>query len=433
MHWKGLSKPQGFVTDEVTQFYGKFRAEPFERGFGNTIGNSLRRVLLSSLRGWAVSALKIEGVQHQFSSIPGVVEDATEVILNLKQLRVKLYSGKDGETDSSLMPDLSVYPPKIVYLSVKSERGCRDVLTSDIKPDPDIEILTPDIHVATLDESGELNIQIRIDYGRGYVPAEQHVFDDLPEGWIAVDSIYSPVQKVSFRVENVLHLERADYDRLLMEIWTDGSIEPLEASAHASKILKDIFQSFITFDEPEDEEEEEEEEKKPEVNPNLFKSIEELDLGSRPMNCLRTARMANVAQLVSKTDQELLKLENFGKESLREVKKVLAELDLDLGQDLSEIENIESYIHPDGDAKDESPKAAEEVPSEAGPEDTPSEPDVEVEAVGAKEEKKAKPKKSKTEKKKEPSTPPKKAKAKTPRKKPGAPEQDKEIEEEREE
>ena len=324
MHWKGISKPKGFVTQEATQFYGRFTAEPFERGFGVTVGNSLRRVLLSSLKGWSVTAVEIEGVQHQFSAVPGAVEDATEIILNIKKLRTKL----------------SVFHPKVVYLSAK---GPKMVTAADIKPDPDVELLNPDIHIAELDEGAKLNIAIRIEYGRGYVPAEQHVFDDLPEGWIPVDSVFSPVRKVDFRVQNVLHLQRADYDRLLLEVWTDGSIAPLDATAHASKILKDIFLNFITFEEPEEPEEEKVEEKI-EINPNLRKSIEELDLGSRPMNCLRAAKITSVAQLVSKTDQDLLKLENFGKESLKEVKKVLAELDLNLGQDLSQIEELEPYL-----------------------------------------------------------------------------------------
>lgn len=345
MHWKGISKPKGFVAEEATPFYGKFTAEPFERGFGVTIGSSIRRVLLSSLKGWAVTAVRIDGVQHQFSPIPGVVEDATEIILNLKKLRTKL----------------AVKHPKVVYLSAK---GPGEVTAANIKPDPDVEILTPAIHIAELDEGSELNLEIRIEYGRGYVPSEQHDFHDLPEGWISVDSIFSPVKKVNFKVENVLHLERADYDRLCLEIWTDGSLAPEDAAAHASKILKDIFQVFITFEEPEEEEDEEKGEEETEVSPNLKKSIEELDLGSRPMNCLRSANIRYVAQLVSKTDQDLLKLENFGKESLREVKKVLAELDLELGQDLTEVEDLEPYLYADGlvdekpvdDAK--APKAA---------------------------------------------------------------------------
>jgi len=344
-HWKGISKPKGFVTQEATQFYGRFTAEPFERGFGVTIGNSLRRVLLSSLKGWSVTAVRIEGVQHQFSPVPGVVEDATEIVLNLKKLRTKL----------------AVFHPKVVYLSVK---GPRKVTAADIKPDPDVQILNPETHIAELSEKSELNLEIRIEHGRGYVPANQHVLDDLPEGWIPVDSIFSPVRKVDFRVENVMHLERADYDRLLVEIWTDGSIEPLDATAHASKILKDIFLGFISFEEPEEEEEEADEEKI-EINVSLTKSIEELDLGSRPMNCLRAADIRFVAQLVSKTDQELLKLENFGKESLREVKKVLAELDLELGQDLGDIEELAQYLHPDevpGEEAEEAKDAEAEKP-----------------------------------------------------------------------
>jgi len=360
-HWKGISKPKGFVTEEATQSYGRFTAEPFERGFGVTIGNSLRRVLLSSLKGWSVTAVRIEGVQHQFSPVPGVVEDATEIILNIKKLRVKL----------------AVFHPKVVYLSAK---GSREVTAADIKPDPDVELLSPDIHIAELDEGSKLDLAIRIEYGRGYVPAEQHVFDDLPEGWIPVDSVFSPITKVDFRVQNVLHLQRADYDRLLLEVWTDGSIDPLDATAHASKILKDIFWNFITFEEPEEPEEEQKSEEKIEINPSLKKSIEELDLGSRPMNCLRTARIISVAQLVSKTDQDLLKLENFGKESLREVKKVLAELDLGLGRDLSQIEELEPYLQA-GQGREEEPEE-DATPQKA-------EPKKEAEAVKAKPRKRA--------------------------------------------
>ncbi|MBN2208642.1 MAG: DNA-directed RNA polymerase subunit alpha [Candidatus Coatesbacteria bacterium] len=338
MHWKGISKPKGFVTEEATQFYGRFTAEPFERGFGVTVGNSLRRVLLSSLKGWSVTAVRIQGVQHQFSPVPGVVEDATEIILNLKKLRTRL----------------SVFHAKVVYLNAK---GPRKVTAADIKADPDVEILNPETYIAEVGEKSELKLEIRIEYGRGYVPADQHNLSDLPEGWIPVDSIFSPVRKVNFRVENVLHLERADYDRLLLEIWTDGSIGPLDATAHASKILKDIFVGFISFEEPEEEEEEEAAEQKVEINAGLKKSIEELDLGSRPLNCLRVAKIKYAAQLVSKTDQELLKLENFGKESLREVKKVLAEMDLELGQDLSDVEELAPYLYPDDDLEEESEAA----------------------------------------------------------------------------
>ncbi|HUT04461.1 MAG TPA: DNA-directed RNA polymerase subunit alpha [bacterium] len=405
MHWKGINKPKGFVTQEATQFYGRFTAEPFERGFGVTIGNSLRRVLLSSLKGWSVTAVEIEGAQHQFSAVPGVVEDATEIILNIRKLRAKL----------------SVFHPKVVYLSAK---GPRKVTAADIKPDPDVELLSPDIHIAELDEGAKLNLAIRIEYGRGYVPAEQHVLDDLPEGWIAVDSVFSPITKVDFRVQNVLHLQRADYDRLLLEVWTDGSIDPLDATAHASKILKDIFLNFITFEEPAEPEEEEKREEKIEINPNLKKSIEELDLGSRPMNCLRATKIVSVAQLVSKTDQELLKLENFGKESLREVKKVLAELDLGLSQDLSQIEELEPYL--------QAGQGAEEELEEDGPPEK-AEPNKEAKAGKAKPRKRA-PSTSKSkqpdakqeepqeeeesqEKQQQAASPPKKKRARTPQKK----------------
>ena len=367
MHWKGISKPKGFVTEEATQFYGRFTAEPFERGFGVTVGNSLRRVLLSSLKGWSVTAVRIQGVQHQFSPVPGVVEDATEIILNLKKLRTRL----------------SVFHAKVVYLNAK---GPRKVTAADIKADPDVEILNPETFIAELGEKSELKLEIRIEYGRGYVPADQHNLNDLPEGWIPVDSIFSPVRKVNFRVENVLHLERADYDRLSLEIWTDGSIEPLDATAHASKILKDIFVGFISFEEPEEEEEEEAAEQKVEINPGLKKSIEELDLGSRPLNCLRVAKIKYAAQLVSKTDQELLKLENFGKESLREVKKVLAEMDLELGQDLSDIEELAPYLYPDEEAEEEAEgaKGAEaKKPPEPRKRTTP--PKLEEEELGREE------------------------------------------------
>ncbi|MBN1592565.1 MAG: DNA-directed RNA polymerase subunit alpha [Candidatus Coatesbacteria bacterium] len=354
-HWKGISKPKGFVAEEATQFYGRFTAEPFERGFGVTVGNSLRRVLLSSLKGWSVSAVRIEGAKHQFSPVPGVVEDATEIILNLKKLRLRL----------------SVFHPKVIYLSAK---GPGKVTAQAIKPDPDVEVLNPDIHVAELDDESELNIEIRIEYGRGYVPADQHDLSDLSEQWIPVDSIFSPVTRVNFSVENVLHLERADYDRLLLEIWTDGSIEPLDAIAQASKILKDIFLSFITFEEPEEEEEEEPREEEVEINPGLKKSIEELDLGSRPMNCLRAANIKYVAQLVSKTEQELLKLENFGKESLREVKKILVELDLELGQDLSEYEELAPLLGKEVSAKWESEDLEEEEEETPKPRKRPAAP-----------------------------------------------------------
>lgn len=314
IQWKGFIKPKGIEWDEKTlsPTYGKMSLEPLERGYGITMGNSLRRILLSSLTGAAATSIKIQGVEHEFSTIPGMVEDVPQIILNLKQLLLKLHKSKK----------------KTLYLKAK---GPGEVKASHITKDADVEILNPDLHIATLNEKGELNMEIEVDVGRGYVTAERHKKEDNPIGVIPIDSIFTPIKKVSYRVENTRVGKITDYDRLILEVWTDGSVRPDDALAFAAKILKDHLTLFITFPEPKEEEEvgvEEEERKMDEI---LNKSIEELELSVRSANCLKEGKIKTIGQLAKKREEELLKMRNFGKKSLVEIKEILTRYGLSLG------------------------------------------------------------------------------------------------------
>jgi len=316
--WRGFQKPKRLATDTetLTDKYGRFYAQPFERGFGTTIGNALRRVLLSSIEGAAVTAVKIEGVLHEFQSIPGVVEDATDIILNLKQVPFKLNG--DG--------------PKAIYL--KAEQP--GVITSGmIEADGDVEILDKSVYIATVSEGGKLDMEMRLKRGRGYVAADKNFDEDLGLGFIPIDSVHSPVRKVNYTVEAARLGQITDYDKLDIEIWTNGSIAPADALGLAAKLLKDHMTIFINFEE-ELETEARGEEKPLIKNENLNRSVEELELSVRSYNCLKNANIQTIGELVQKTEAEMLKTKNFGRKSLNEIKEILASMGLSLGMKIDE-------------------------------------------------------------------------------------------------
>jgi DNA-directed RNA polymerase subunit alpha len=319
MKWKNLQMPKNVEMDDKnsTNRYGKFWIEPLERGFGVTLGNALRRVLLSSLPGAAVSAVKIDGVQHEFSTLPGVKEDIPEVLLNLKQIRFKLH----GDA------------PKMGMIDV---RGKSAVTAADLKVDADVEVLNPELHVATLNKDGEFRGEIEIGAGRGYVSAENQANQDRPIGVLPTDSMYSPVTKVNFEVENTRIGQRIDYDKLTLEIWTDGSVIPSDALAYGAKILKDHFALFVHFEEEiEEEQEEEVDEEFLRIKALLERSVEELELSVRSSNCLKAANIKSIGDLVQKSEGEMLKYRNFGRKSLKEIADILQSMNLGFGMDVS--------------------------------------------------------------------------------------------------
>ena len=316
--------PKKVVVDEDsrTETYGKFYAEPFERGFGATIGNSIRRILLSSITGAAVISVKIEGVLHEFSTVPGVKEDVTDVILNIKNLRLKLHSDKT----------------KSIRLQ---KQGPGPALAKDITHDADVEILTPDLHIAALDKDANLDIEMMVKTGRGYVSATGNKDESDAIGVIPVDSIFSPIRKVNVTVENARVGRVTDFDKLILEIWTDGSVKPEDALALAAKNLKDHLSIFINFDETVyddkgQEESDETEENTSSVNRNLLRNVSELELSVRAANCLKNANIRTIGDLVQKTEMEMLKTKNFGRKSLNEIKEILTGMGLFLGTRLEE-------------------------------------------------------------------------------------------------
>lgn len=312
---QGIVKPKRleFDRNNKSEFYGKFSAGPFERGYGTTIGNSLRRMLLSSIEGAAIVGVKFEGIFHEFSSIPGVVEDVTDIILNLKQVNLKM-DGQGAEKRMRL---------------IKSEAG--QVTAADIETDADIEILNPDLHLATIDQNGSLEIEMIVRKGRGYVPADKQELEDEAVQMIPVDAIFSPIEKVNYLVENTRVEQSTDYDSLVMELWTNGAITPEDAVAHAAKIVKDHMQIFINFDEEPEPVQPQVDEKKQKLLANMSKCVEELELSVRSYNCLKNANIQTIAELVQKTDSEMLKTRNFGRKSLNEIKEILEEMGLHLG------------------------------------------------------------------------------------------------------
>ena len=320
MLWKGFQRPKRLECDleSLTPTYGKFYAQPFERGFGTTIGNAMRRVLLSSIEGAAITAVKIEGVLHEFTSIPGVVEDTIDLILNLKQIPLKI----------------NVSHPETIYLRTE---GAMEVKAGQIESNPNVEILDPEIHIATLSEEGRLNIEMRVKPGRGYVPADRNFDTDLSIGFIPIDSVHSPVKKVNYTVEDARLGQTTDYDKLTIEVWTNGAVQPQSAVALASKLLKDHLSIFINFEETPEMDEEEVDREKERMRENLMRSIEELELSVRSYNCLKNADIKTIADLVQKTEADMLKTKNFGRKSLNEIKELLAEMGLSLGMKIDHI------------------------------------------------------------------------------------------------
>jgi DNA-directed RNA polymerase subunit alpha len=299
-------------TDSATAEYGKFVAEPLERGYGTTLGNSLRRILLSSLQGAAITSVRIEGVQHEFSTTVGVVEDTTDIVLNLKEIRLRMHSPE----------------PRTITLEAK---GPKRVKASDIKADPMVEILNKDRHIAELSENAMLRMEMTVRMGKGYVPAERNLEENSPIGTIPIDAIFSPIKKVNFTVTNARVGQQTDYDRLLLEVWTDGSVLPADAVAYAAKILKDQSTVFINFDEEAEMPDEPAHLEAGAVNENLYKPVEELELSVRAYNCLKNADIKYIGELVQRSEQEMLKTKNFGKKSLNEIKEVLTGMGLSLG------------------------------------------------------------------------------------------------------
>lgn len=327
-HWSELIKPETIQVDEksLSATYGKFVGEPFERGFGQTIGNSLRRILLSSLRGAAITSVQIDGALHEFSTIQGATEDVTDIILNLKEVRLKLH---DSERE---------------VIRIESS-GPGDVLAGDIVRGPQVEILNPDHHVASLSKEGRLNAVMVVRMGQGYVPAERNREEDEPVDTIFMDAVFSPIRKVNFTVTNARVGQRTDYDRLVMEVWTDGSEKPEDALGYAAQILQDQVAIFIGSREGPKPAESESDSEGALLNENLFRAVEDLEFSVRAQNCLQNANLKYIGELVQKSEQEMLKTKNFGRKSLNEIKELLGELGLELGMKLDHFpsrEDLES-------------------------------------------------------------------------------------------
>ena len=320
MLWKGFQKPKRLEVERetLTDTFGRFYAQPFERGFGTTIGNAMRRVLLSSIEGAAVSAVKIDGVLHEFSPIPGVVEDATDIILNLKQVPLKMH----------------VDTTKTLYLRIDK---AGDVRARDIEGDADIEVLEPDAHIATVAEGGKLHMELRVKRGRGYVSADKNFDEDLGIGWIPIDSVHSPIKKVNYTVDAARIGQNTDYDKLTVDVWTNGSVTPRDAVSLSSKLIRDHLNIFINLEDAgELQQDVAGDTPRAASNENLDKSVEELELSVRSYNCLKNANIRTIRELVQKTEGEMLKTKNFGRKSLNEIKEILSGMGLSLGMRLDQ-------------------------------------------------------------------------------------------------
>jgi len=317
MQWKGFQRPKRLEVERetLTAKFGRFTAQPFERGFGTTIGNALRRILLSSIEGAAVTALKIEGVLHEFTAIPGVVEDTTDIILNLKQIPFRLHSDH----------------PETMSLTAE---GPGTAKSGDIKASANVEILDPTVPVLTLSEEGKISMEMRLKRGRGYVPADRNFDDDLGIGYIPIDSVHSPVRKVNYIVEDARLGQTTDYDKLTLEVWTNGAVTPQDAVAYAAKILKDHMAIFINFEETPEEDLDFPTTEDERLLETLSRSVDELELSVRSYNCLKNADIKLIGDLVTKTEPEMLKTKNFGRKSLNEIKDILAEMGLSLGMNV---------------------------------------------------------------------------------------------------
>jgi len=321
MLWKGFQRPKRleFERETLTDRFGRFYAQPFERGFGTTVGNALRRVLLSSIEGAAITAVQIDGVMHEFSPLKGVVEDATDIILNLKQL------------------PLTCHVDHTKTLTLRKDKP-GPVRASDIEADADVEILEPDAHIATIAEGGKLHMQLRVKRGRGYVVADRNFDEDLGIGWIPIDSVHSPVKRVNYLVEGARIGQTTDYDKLTIEVWTNGSVTPRDAVSLSAKLIKDHLNIFVSLDEADDEQADPGADA-PRIgvtNEHLDKSVEELELSVRSYNCLKNANIRTIRELVGKTETEMLKTKNFGRKSLNEIKEILTSMGLSLGLKLDQ-------------------------------------------------------------------------------------------------
>jgi DNA-directed RNA polymerase subunit alpha len=320
MLWKGFQRPKrlDFERETLTDRFGRFTAQPFERGFGTTVGNAMRRVLLSSIEGAAVTAVKIEGVQHEFSPIQGVVEDATDLILNLKQIPLKVHTDQ----------------PKTLTVRV-TKPG--EVRARDIQADADVEILEPDAHIATVSEGGKLELELRIKRGRGYVSADKNFDEDLGIGWIPIDSVHSPIKKVNYVVEAARVGQTTDYDKLTLEVWSNGAVTPRDAVSLAAKLIRDHFTIFVSLEDlGESALEAGGDQPLSSGNEHLDKSVEELELSVRSYNCLKNANIRTIRELVQKSEGEMLKTKNFGRKSLNEIKEILTTMGLSLGMRLDQ-------------------------------------------------------------------------------------------------
>lgn len=320
-NWTNFQMPTRLQIDSETQTdrYGKFYAQPFERGFGTTIGNAIRRALLSSIEGAAVTAVKIEGVEHEFSSIKGVTEDATDIILNLKQIPFKLHGPG----------------PKTLTIS---KSGAGEVTSADIEADGDVEILDDSIYIATISKGGELNVEMRLKKGRGYIAAELNNDEDLSVGYIPIDSVHTPIKKVNYGVEKTRQGSNTEFDKLTLEVWTDGSVAPEDSIGLAAKLVKDHLTIFINFEEEEEEFRYTEEMARPPLMRNdlLDRSVDELELSVRSYNCLKNADIRSIRDLIKRTERDMLNTKNFGKKSLTEIKDMLHGMGLDFGMDFDE-------------------------------------------------------------------------------------------------
>lgn len=311
--WRDLIKPKGFEVDResLREDYAKFTVKPLERGYGVTLGNSLRRILLSSMMGSAVSAVKFDGVLHEFTTLPDVLEDVTDIILNLKEVRFRQYNSD----------------PQTLRISKK---GPGRITAADIQTNDQIEILNPDQHIATLGGNANFAAEIIVTFGRGYDASEIRNAE-YPIGFISVDALHSPIRKVNYSVSNARVGQRTDYDALALEVWTDGSLKPEEAVALSSKIMKEQLMIFLTFDESMEPVEETKDSKGSSLNENLFRSVDDLELSVRSANCLKNANIRYIGELVVKSEAEMLKTKNFGRKSLNEIKEILSEMGLGLG------------------------------------------------------------------------------------------------------
>jgi len=366
-NWRELIKPKRIEINQgsYANNYGKFVCEPLERGFGITLGNSLRRVLLSSLQGAAIVSVKFDEVLHEFSTITGVLEDVTDIILNLKEIKLKVTDVEET----------------VIFLHREGEGP---VTIGDIEPNDFVEVLNPDQHIATLNKEAKLNMEMVVRTGKGYVPAENSKPANIPIGVIPMDAVFSPIQKVNYVVTNARVGQVTDYDKLTLEIWTDGSVLPEDAVAFSAKILKEQMNPFINFEEEPEPVEEEEDEENEKLNENLFRPVSDLELSVRSANCLQNAKITLIGELVQKTDAEMLKTKNFGRKSLNEIKAILEEMGLFLGMKLDNFPAL-TISDEEEEAKEEEGKEKKEVDR-----DENEESDQEIDEKGEKGKEKTK-------------------------------------------